>query len=162
MKTEEFYNILKLQGINFSCGVPCALLKNLFYLFMTDHEMPFILTVREEEALGVAAGALLAGKKPIALMQNSGLANSMNALASLLIPYKLPILILASWRGCIEDPAIHHRIIGSSITDLMNRIGISVQVVSKESPEEAILISIQEIEKKQIPTVMLLGRGVLT
>lgn len=54
---------------------------------------------REEEGVGVAAGAYLGGKTPALIIQNSGLGNSINALASLNKVFKIPLLILVAQRG---------------------------------------------------------------
>lgn len=58
-----------------------------------------VLATREEEAVGVAAGLYLGGAQPVVMMQSSGLGNAVNALASLLIPYQIPLLLLVSMRG---------------------------------------------------------------
>ena len=58
-----------------------------------------MLATREEEAFGIAAGLYLGGKRPTVMLQSSGLGNSLNALTSLLIPYRIPVLIVVSMRG---------------------------------------------------------------
>ena len=58
-----------------------------------------VLAMREEEAFGIAAGVYLGGGKPAVLLQSSGLGNSLNALTSLVVPYRIPILIVISMRG---------------------------------------------------------------
>jgi sulfopyruvate decarboxylase subunit alpha len=57
------------------------------------------VATREEEAFGIAAGLYLGGARPTVMLQSSGLGNSLNALASLLMPYKIPALIVISMRG---------------------------------------------------------------
>jgi sulfopyruvate decarboxylase subunit alpha len=57
------------------------------------------LATREEEAFGIAAGLYLGGIRPAVMLQSSGLGNSLNALTSLLVPYKLPALVIISMRG---------------------------------------------------------------
>jgi sulfopyruvate decarboxylase alpha subunit len=163
MRVKEFYSFLKKYGINFATGVPCGSQKKIIHHFLTDSEMVYIQAAREEDALGIATGAFFAGKKPIILMQNSGLANSLNAIASLCIPYKIPILLLVTWRGHPEDnnEPIHHQVIGRSIISIMNEIGIPIEEISKENPEISIKKSIRDMEKKQRPSVMLLkSRGI--
>lgn len=163
-KFEEFYRLLKRFGVNFATGVPCAAMKKLLFCFLNDPEIPYIQAAREEDAVGIATGAYFAGRNPLVLMQNSGLANSINALSSLCIPYKIPILLLVTWRGYPDDanePA-YHFVMGGATIPIMNAIGIPVEVISRENPEAAIYKSIQNIEEKQIPCVMLLQRkGVL-
>src|SRR5215510_667182 len=54
------------------------------------------LATREEEAFGVAAGLYLGGARPAVMLQSSGLGNSLNALTSLLVPYRIPVLAVIS------------------------------------------------------------------
>jgi sulfopyruvate decarboxylase subunit alpha len=57
------------------------------------------LATREEEAFGIAAGLYLGGRLPTVMLQSSGLGNSLNAITSLLLPYRIPVLIVVSMRG---------------------------------------------------------------
>src|SRR4029077_8558379 len=57
------------------------------------------LATREEEAFGIAAGLYLGGARPTVMLQSSGLGNSLNALTSLLLPYRIPVLAVISLRG---------------------------------------------------------------
>lgn len=161
---EEFYSLLKKYGIDFATGVPCAAIRKLLYCFLSDPGIPYIQAAREEDAIGIATGAYFGKRKPLVIMQNSGLANSINALSSLCIPYRIPLLLLVTWRGCPDDenePA-YHFVMGKATIPMMAEIGIPVEVVSKEDPEIAIFKSIQNIQEKQIPAIMLLRRkGVL-
>jgi sulfopyruvate decarboxylase alpha subunit len=62
-------------------------------------DVRLLLATREEEAFGIAAGLYLGGRLPTVLLQSSGLGNSLNALTSLLLPYRIPVLIVVSMRG---------------------------------------------------------------
>lgn len=160
MKVDEFYLSLKKHRIDFATGVPCSAQKRILHHFSIDPEMTYVQAAREEDAIGIATGACLMGRKPIAIMQNSGLANSINAIASLCIPYRISILLLVTWRGYPEDKEEppYHYVMGRSTIPILNEMGIPVQVISKDDPERAISVSIGEMEKKQIPAVMLLIR----
>ena len=59
-------------------------------------DVRLVLATREEEAFGIAAGLFLGGKRPTVMLQSSGLGNSLNALTSLLIPYRIPVLLVVS------------------------------------------------------------------
>jgi phosphonopyruvate decarboxylase len=67
---------------------------------------------REDAALGVAAGAYLAGRLPAVVMQNSGLGVSLNALGSLHLLYRIPCLLLVTWRGFAGKDAPEHLVMG--------------------------------------------------
>ena len=97
--TEAVYNGLKDAGINFIVSVPCVNLSKLLEMIDKDENIIHVPVTREEEGIGLCAGAYLGGKKPAILMQNSGLGNSINALKSLTELYKFPLLMIMSHRG---------------------------------------------------------------
>ena len=97
--SEAIFNALKDVGIDFIVSVPCVNLSRLLDMIDEDDEIIHIPVTREEEGIGICAGAYLGGKKPAILMQNSGLGNSINALKSLTELYEFPLLMIMSHRG---------------------------------------------------------------
>ncbi|MBE6497419.1 MAG: sulfopyruvate decarboxylase subunit alpha [Methanobrevibacter sp.] len=97
--SEAIYNGLKDAGIDFIVSVPCVNLSKLLNMIDEDEEITHIPVTREEEGIGICAGAFLGGKRTAILMQNSGLGNSINALKSLTELYEFPLLMIMSHRG---------------------------------------------------------------
>lgn len=97
--SEAIFDGLKDVGIDFIVSVPCVNLSKLLDMIDEDEEIIHIPVTREEEGIGICAGAYLGGKKPAILMQNSGLGNSINALKSLTELYEFPLLMIMSHRG---------------------------------------------------------------
>ncbi len=161
MTTPEFCSMLKSHGFDFSTGVPCSILKDIILYLSSRPDIPYIPATREDEALGIATGAYLAGKKPIVLMQNSGLGSAINPLASLDMLYKIPMLLLISWRGYQSKDAPEHLIMGEVTIKLLEDIGIPVQVLSKDAAQAAISASIRSMEEKQFPAAAILRRGII-
>ena len=95
---QKLVAILLQQRIEPVLSLPCNMLAGIFQE-IGHHPLQHIPVCREEEGVGIAAGAALASKRPLLLMQNSGLGNSINALMSLTSFYKLPLFILMSHRG---------------------------------------------------------------
>ena len=100
---EAFVSELKRAGVTFYAGVPDSLLKEfnaaLSSMVPTTHH---VIAANEGSAVGIAAGYHLAtGEIPLVYMQNSGLGNAINPLASLTDPevYALPLVLLIGWRG---------------------------------------------------------------
>jgi len=92
---------MKDNGIDVVATLPCDKAKSLFYLIPQHfHEVSLN---KEEDGIGICAGAYLAGGKPAIVMQSSGLGNSMNALMSLTRTYELPLPIITSWRGVYTE-----------------------------------------------------------
>ena len=81
--SEAIFDGLKDAGIDFIVSVPCVNLSKILNMIDEDDDIIHIPVTREEEGIGICAGAYLGGKKPAILMQNSGLGNSINALKSL-------------------------------------------------------------------------------
>lgn len=154
MTALEFCQDLKRKGFNFASGVPCSILGGIIDCLSNDQELTYVPATREDEAIGIATGAYLAGKKPLVLMQNSGLGNCINALTSLALLYKIPLLLLISWRGEKKD-APEHLIMGKVMFKLLRDIGLEYQVVGDGQ------LSIGEWDNRREPLALILGKGVL-
>ena len=162
MKPIDFCLTLKKHGFNLFTGVPCSILKDIINCLQMDPDAPYISATREEEAIGIATGAFLGGKKPVVLMQNSGLGNSMGALASLPLLYKIPMLLLISWRGYQGKDAPEHLIMGEKTIKLLKDIGIPAQILLKKKTETAISIAVNVMEEQQVPVAVVIRRGVIS
>ena len=133
-KAPELVLALKGAGFDFFCGVPCSLLKGLVSLLDADHDAHYVSATREDSALGMAAGAFLGGKRPMVLMQNSGLGVSVNALASLHTMYDLPALLLISWRGEGGNDAPEHILMGEIMLPILDLMHIPHRVLTADEP----------------------------
>ena len=139
--TDVIYNGLKDAGINFIVSVPCANLKKLLNLVEEDEDIKHVPVTREEEGFGICAGAYMGGMKPAILMQNSGLGNSVNVLASLNKLYNFPILIIISHRGTFGEGVYGQIPMSKATTKIFDSLGIAYYKV--DNPNES-----QEIVKK--------------
>src|SRR5262249_18799104 len=92
----RFVDALVDAGIDFFTGVPCSLVAGV--IGELERRGRYHGETREDAALGVAAGAWMAGRLPAVLMQNSGLGVSLNALGSLHLLYEMPCLLVITWR----------------------------------------------------------------
>lgn len=94
-----------MKKYNFIVGIPCSKLKEL-----TDKIKNYIPCTREDEAMSLAVGAYLAGKRPIVFLQNSGLGSIVDIITSLLKPYDIKIDLLISFRNKPQHHAFMGRI----------------------------------------------------
>ena len=97
--SKKILAILKKNGVNFFLSVPCKLLSNMIMILEKDKEVFYSSVPREEEGMGICAGAYLGNNLPCILLQNTGLGNSLNAIVSLLKYYNIPTIFLVSYRG---------------------------------------------------------------
>ena len=159
--TKDFCTMLKEKGFDFFTGVPCSIFKEVINYLLAEPDIPYVPATREDEALGIATGAYLAGKKPVVLMQNSGLGSSISALSSLVLLYEISILLLISWRGYQGKDAPEHLIMGKSTIKLLEDIGISAKILPKEDAEKIILSAVRIMEERNLPTAIIVRRGVI-
>lgn len=132
--SEAIYNGLKDAGIDFIVSVPCVNLSKLLNL-IDDDEITHVPVTREEEGIGICAGAYMGGCKPAILMQNSGLGNSINALKSLTELYEFPLIMVMSHRGTEGESICGQVPMGQATTRLLSAMDFNFFIPS--NPEIA-------------------------
>lgn len=157
----KFCEILKREKFNFVSGVPDGTQKYIIKNLSNDSNIKHISAVRESEALGIAAGAFLAGKKPIVYMQNSGLVDSINDITSLLIQYKIPILLLVGFRGAPGEDAPHHFVNGKATIKILNDIGVYTQLLTKDNMKKVVSNAVKWLDRRHTPCIVLIIKGAL-
>ncbi|GIN38952.1 MULTISPECIES: phosphonopyruvate decarboxylase [Heyndrickxia] len=128
---------LKRHDFQFYCGVPCSYLKDLINFAINDCE--YVMATNEGEAIAIASGAVIGGKKSVVLMQNSGLTNATSPLISLVHPFKIPILGFVSLRGesgLIDEP--QHELMGEITPDLLSLMKIRWEYLSHDIAEASL------------------------
>lgn len=155
----SFHRALKKQGFDFFTGVPCSLLGALIDELSRQKKRCYYPAVREDAAMGMAAGANLAGRLPAVLMQNSGLGYSLNVLTSLNLIYKIPILCLVTGRGFYPD-APEHLVMGKACVNLLKDIGVRSFVPGAEELETALDKAKKLMMKTREPVVIFIQRGI--
>jgi sulfopyruvate decarboxylase subunit alpha len=95
-----------------------------------DQRFIHVPCTREEEGVGLCAGAAFAGRRGVLLTQNSGIGNMVNALTSLIGYYDLPLLILVSQRGGEGERIAAQRPMGSATRPILATCGVAVADVT--------------------------------
>jgi sulfopyruvate decarboxylase subunit alpha len=93
------YDALKACGVRLLSALPETWLVHLVRLADDDPDMTLVRLAKEEEGVGISAGAHLAGVKSAMLMQNHGFLASINGIVSCAQLYRIPLLMLVSYRG---------------------------------------------------------------
>ncbi|MHA1670988.1 MAG: sulfopyruvate decarboxylase subunit alpha [Promethearchaeota archaeon] len=155
----KIYKIIKDSGINFITSVPCLLLKDILNIIDDKNEIFYLPVTREEEGIGIAAGAYLGGKKPAILMQNSGLGNSINVITSLLHYYEIPIIFFVSHRGEEEEPIGAHIPMEKVTETLLDGISIKFWNIRNSKDISKVKTAINYSFKNKISAVILLKRS---
>jgi sulfopyruvate decarboxylase subunit alpha len=157
----EFWDILKRHQVTYFAGVPCSLLEAVINVGLADPAVTYIPAVREDVALGIASAAHLAGRRGGILLQNSGLGNVVNPLTSFNLIYRIPVLMVVSWRGYAGKDAPEHLIMGEKTPDLLRTLGIPQAVLEAETLEEHLQWAISTMERQQVPVAVILRKAIV-
>jgi len=132
--TDQLYERLRASGLDFFVSVPCKLLDGLLGRLRGDDDILYTPVSREEDGVGILAGAYMAGRKPALVMQNSGFGNSVNAVCSLLNYFEIPVIFVISHRGSTGEPVEAQKGMGDAVTGVMAASGVST--LSIDHPDQ--------------------------
>ena len=130
---QMFEYLFKKKITNF-IGVPDSTLKQ--FIDNAIKSKKFIITTREEEAIGIAVGISLSGETPLVFMQNAGFANCISTITSLVEMYKIPIIFLIGWRGYKKNDAPEHRKLGKIQPKLIQCLDLRSKIVTDKNWRE--------------------------
>ncbi len=111
------------RGVTVAAYVPDTRLQGVL-TGLADRSVVLRSLSREEECVAYAVGQRIAGRRPVVLMQSSGLGNSINALASLAVPYRLGIPMVLSMRGTLGEANPSQVPMGRATVPLLSALGI--------------------------------------
>jgi len=135
---ETVVRVLRANQVRLVTYVPDKVLAPLIQRIHADPFFTVISPAREEEAVGIVTGAYMAGLRGIVLMQTSGFATLPNALASLTVPYQIPMLMLISERGTLGDFQLGQAIVCRTMRPILNTLNIENHVIERQDDVEFI------------------------
>jgi sulfopyruvate decarboxylase TPP-binding subunit len=160
--TVSFADRLLGAGFDFFTGVPDSTFKALLReMERRPNEFGYVPAVSENVAVGLAAGAYLAGRQPAIVMQNTGLALAINPLASLALIYRIPILLLIGWRGHDGTDSPEHRVIGASTLPLLASLRLPYFVPDGDSLDADLARAVATMASERIPCALVCRPGVV-
>jgi sulfopyruvate decarboxylase subunit alpha len=153
-------NALRGAGINLVATLPDINLSELLREVEESRELIHVPVCREEEGIGICAGAYLVGKKCAAIMQNGGFFNSNNAIVSTLLQYQIPLLLLIYYAGDVGDRTFSTT--GSLTEPVLQALGIRYYVMreTEDAPEMIRRAQILTEDSKR-PVALLLTKELL-
>jgi len=158
---QRFLDALERSGFDFFCGVPCSLLTGVIRLLDGEPRYGYVSAVKEDAAVGMAAGAYFGGAQPVVFMQNSGLGTSFNALASLALMYELPVLLVVSWRGQGGEDAPEHILMGQITGTVLDTLGVPSQVLEAARIDEQVAWAAAQLAAAHKPVALVVPKGIL-
>ena len=99
IQAQTFIDAAAGRGLDFYSGVPCSFLTPMINRIIGAGAVDYVGATSEGEAVAIASGAWLGGRGGVVICQNSGLGNCVNPLTSLNVPFRIPLLLITTWRG---------------------------------------------------------------
>ncbi|MFF8383038.1 thiamine pyrophosphate-binding protein [Streptomyces kanasensis] len=154
------------HGFTLATGVPCSLLTGAFRLLEDPGDdarlarLHYVPAPREDSAIGIASGAVVAGERAVVLMQNSGLGYSLNVITSFNLIYDVPVLLIVSWRGHDGNDAVEHDVIGAELLRLLELFRLPYTVLDHADPAASVATVIDLMDKEQRCGVLVVREGI--
>ncbi|MER9934128.1 decarboxylase [Mesorhizobium sp. M0088] len=123
--------VLKRNEIRLVTYVPDKVLTPLIKAVEVDDYFTVLAPTREEEAVGIVCGSWMGGLRGIVLMQTSGFATLGNVLASLAVPYQIPLLMIVSERGTLGEFNQGQALVCRTMRPLLTSLGIETHTLSR-------------------------------
>lgn len=150
--------VLKANQVKLVTYVPDNVLSPLIKALHADPYFTVICPAREEEAVGIVVGAHMGGLRGITLMQTSGFATLPNVLASLAVPFQIPLLMMISERGTLGDHQLGQAIVCRTMRPVLQTLGIEHFGIERLEDVEFIVDKmIQQAFSTQAPAAMILS-----
>jgi len=162
MKPGIFVDALIKNGFGPFMGVPCSIFKHLINYIEDTSKISYYLSSSEGEAMGLGGGFALSGRLPVVLMQNDGYGNAINPLSSLQLLYKLPCLLLISWRGePKKKDAPQHSVMGHTLEELLSIFGISYKIIGNDLDNfhDAVSQAKKHVKQSSLPYAFVIRKG---
>lgn len=151
---------MKEAGINFVASLPDYNLTRLLEAVDAEAAFKHVPLCREEEGIGICAGAYMGGKTAAIIMQNGGLLNSCNALTTTALNFNIPIVLMVYYAGDIGDEGFST--LGSVTEPVLTALGIRTYVLRRTEEIKSIIkgATTLAIDSRK-PVAVLLTKNVL-
>ena len=126
IQAADFLQPAAKLGFSLFTGVPCSYLKPFINYTIDAPDFDYIGAANEGDAVAIASGAELAGRRSVVMFQNSGFGNAVNPLTSLNAIFRIPVMVIVTWRGepCGEPDEPQHELMGQITAGLFETMRI--------------------------------------
>ena len=162
IKADDFLMPARDAGYDFFTGVPCSFLTEIINRVISDTSLDYVGAASEGEAVAIASGAWLAGRKTVVMCQNSGLGNTVNPITSLNHPFRIPTMMIVTWRGqpgITDEP--QHELMGPITPELLDTMRIPHKVFPQTEGDIAgVLAQAQHtMDESELPFAFIMSKG---
>ena len=162
IEADTFLDPARAAGFDFYSGVPCSFLTPIINRVISDSSIDYVAAASEGEAVAIASGAWLAGHETVVMCQNSGLGNAVNPLTSLNHPFRIPTLLIVTWRGgpgISDEP--QHQLMGPITPSLLDVIQVPHRAFPSSDNEvpEALDAARAAMAETSLPFALIMEKG---
>ncbi|HEV8670758.1 MAG TPA: thiamine pyrophosphate-binding protein [Candidatus Limnocylindria bacterium] len=158
---ERIVCALVAAKVEIATSLPDSWLAPLIARIDAEPQIQHVRVTREDDGVGICAGASLGGKRAVLVCQNAGVLLSANALAGYAHHHQLPFLVLAVYRGSYED-RFHYQMYKGLVTEpVLDGLRIPYHVVGEVGDGSLVGDAVREADLGRKPVVLLLRRAAL-
>ena len=160
--SRRLYAALKECDVRLVSALPETWLVHLIRMADEDPGMTLVRLAKEEEGVGISAGAHFAGVKSAMLMQNHGFLASINGIVSFAHLYKIPLLMLISYRGTFGERDPWQTQGGNATEPVLKALGIPYDFLDSPDTVAPKIRAAQTLAESSLqPVALLLMRDLM-
>jgi sulfopyruvate decarboxylase alpha subunit len=149
---------LKANDVKLVVYVPDKVFTPLIKTLHADPDFTTFAAAREEEAVGILCGAWMGGRRGAILMQTSGFATVPNVLASLAVPYQIPLIMFVSERGTLGEFNLGQAMVARTMRPVLGSLGVETHTMTRLDEAEFIVDrGIKQAVATQAPVCFILS-----
>ncbi|MDQ2696763.1 MAG: phosphonopyruvate decarboxylase [Pseudomonadota bacterium] len=159
---EAFVERARRLGFDWYAGVPCSFLTPFINYVIQDPALTYVSAANEGDALAAGCGAVLGGRRAVAMMQNSGLGNAVSPLTSLAWVFRIPVLLIVTWRGApdLRDEP-QHELMGQITAALLDTVQVPWELFpdQPQAIDAALDRAVGFMDREQRPYALIMRKG---
>lgn len=160
-RAERIVGRLRAGGIEIAASLPDSWLSAVIDRVEADERLTHVRVTREDEAVAIAGGAALMGRRGVVLCQNAGVLLSANVLAAYALHHQLPMLIVAVSRGGPDDGFYYQAYKGQVTAGVAAAVGLSAHRVDSAADDWLFERAAEQSWLQRRPVLLLCSRAAL-
>ena len=155
---EKIHEQLKNSGVTLAASLPDDWVAPLINRIAADNTMRHVRVAREAEAIAICSGAFFGGVRSVALMGATGLLTCTGELATLNLRHQIPVFLIVSQRGSIDDQRIYQEVQGRRTISLLQTYDFPYHIVNRPDEIASIPDAYETCRLQKRPFVLFITR----
>ena len=156
--TAQIHEQLKKTGIKLAASLPDDWVAPLIEKIAADNQIRHVRVAREAEAIAICSGAFFGGVRAVALMGATGLLTCTGELATLNLRHQIPVFLIVSQRGSIDDHRIYQEVQGRRTIPLLHTYDFPYHIIDRREEIASIPDAFESCRLQKRPFVLFLTR----